>query len=1342
MRGLQYFLTSIGLGWLLAVSSAWAITPQEIFGKPENSFSSINVGQFEGEYLDVRTLTLSWETKELIVPGNGGLDIVVSRSFGKSPVYGPMGNWELEVPRIHIQTTPHITTRGPQCEQPGPPDTIELFDQPPPGQPTVSTPGSFYSGPMVLLMPGERARLLVRKLDSATQYPTDVKYVTADNWIVRCVNSGAGFEVSSPSGTRYLMQQWTHLKFGDQRYGTFPGYQVFGATTVTDVHGNSLTYAYEPSGIQYQNRLASITANDGRAVTFNYYPQSTAPSSRKLQSFTFNGRSWNFYYVACSSGSGRFAWQGNCLERVVQPEGLQWSYLNTSDGALIYNGPGMTRVTAPSGASVNYTYHKPVPDRGNVVHTRSVTGATIPTSSWTYTKSINTDYEFVTITGPTRREAYTFHRGWHNVFNDNYLYQPPRNPLLPGLLSSLVISSIDASVAYRTITPVYADLPAIGQSILGAYALPNQVKPVPMQSQTIAELAPGLSYVTTWSNFDSFGLARTMVENGNATRQTNYTYFSSSSPWIANVVDSEEVVGEGIIDRTFFGNGKLQSLNKYGIVESYDYHSDGSLHHRYWMKDGVQLSQTYTNYYRGTARREEHPSGVVYEREVNPDGTVQWSKDPLSNTTYYEYDGLKRPTKLTPPLGGITNIAWPTPTRMVLTRGNYEKTVSTDALWRVTEIKERDLTKPVNEITYVRSLYDPAGRLSFKSIPSLSAGELRGLSYEYDVLDRKTKETNTSDGSYAWICYHCVKGGKTTQYNENAELISFEVPGELPHHAYRYYRSYGNPDEKALMSIRQSSRLASNKFEASEYIHTQLGRDRLGNLTSVQQGSVLREYVYYPTKLVWKIIEPETGTTEFSYDEQGNLKTSKVASSGATTYTYDALNRLTDIDYPGATPDVNKGYYADGKLRWVTNSSGRWDYTYDAARRLGTEILTTNGRTFGLGYEYDGNDALAKITYPSGTEILTHPDALGRATSVGAYANSLGYHPNGELKAMTYGNGQQLTFTLDNRNYPDSIVVARGAVQRVSMGLVYNTRGDLTTIVDHRDARNSRELRYDGVHRLIGADGPWGTGTLVYDAADNITSIALGAAAKSLHYDETTNRLSSVTGAVNYTLQYDVYGNITNNGLYSYTFNDASQLVSVPSVVGLNYQYDGNGKRIRSSASGGDTYYLYNQAGLLMYQTNATAAQSSEFFYAGNKLVARRDFGDGVNPDIDGDGLPNHIELQIGSSMTDPNDALLDFDGDGLSNLAEYLAGTELTSADTDGDGMSDGYEVRFGLNPFVNDAHLDPDGDGLTNLQESQLGTNPNKADTDNDGIPDGLDPHPRFNPALIPIIEMLLND
>ena len=46
---------------------------------------------------------------------------------------------------------------------------------------------------------------------------------------------------------------------------------------------------------------------------------------------------------------------------------------------------------------------------------------------------------------------------------------------------------------------------------------------------------------------------------------------------------------------------------------------------------------------------------------------------------------------------------------------------------------------------------------------------------------------------------------------------------------------------------------------------------------------------------------------------------------------------------------------------------------------------------------------------------------------------------------------------------------------------------------------------------------------------------------------------------------------------------------------------------------------------------------------------------------------------------------------------------------DTDGDGMGDVFEIRFGLNPNdPDDAGLDRDSDGITNLEEFRAGTNP----------------------------------
>ena len=116
--------------------------------------------------------------------------------------------------------------------------------------------------------------------------------------------------------------------------------------------------------------------------------------------------------------------------------------------------------------------------------------------------------------------------------------------------------------------------------------------------------------------------------------------------------------------------------------------------------------------------------------------------------------------------------------------------------------------------------------------------------------------------------------------------------------------------------------------------------------------------------------------------------------------------------------------------------------------------------------------------------------------------------------------------------------------------------------------------------------------------------------------------------------------------------------------------------------------------------------------------------------------------------------AAVDTDGDGLSDLLESTQyGTDPQLADTDFDGMSDGWEVDHGLNPLDNgesedldqdssnndntdEANIenetdswpdpeqgpngDPDNDGLTNQQEQELQTDPQRSDTDNDGLND----------------------
>lgn len=106
---------------------------------------------------------------------------------------------------------------------------------------------------------------------------------------------------------------------------------------------------------------------------------------------------------------------------------------------------------------------------------------------------------------------------------------------------------------------------------------------------------------------------------------------------------------------------------------------------------------------------------------------------------------------------------------------------------------------------------------------------------------------------------------------------------------------------------------------------------------------------------------------------------------------------------------------------------------------------------------------------------------------------------------------------------------------------------------------------------------------------------------------------------------------------------------------------------------------------------------------------------DPIDPDTDGDMVPDAVELQLGLDPNDPRDGgdFLDDDGDGVSNNDErtgYLAGVNC------GDSPTPACQKTFTSNP--NDP--DTDQDGLPDLLERFLGSDPRNFDTDGDGLKD----------------------
>lgn len=115
--------------------------------------------------------------------------------------------------------------------------------------------------------------------------------------------------------------------------------------------------------------------------------------------------------------------------------------------------------------------------------------------------------------------------------------------------------------------------------------------------------------------------------------------------------------------------------------------------------------------------------------------------------------------------------------------------------------------------------------------------------------------------------------------------------------------------------------------------------------------------------------------------------------------------------------------------------------------------------------------------------------------------------------------------------------------------------------------------------------------------------------------------------------------------------------------------------------------------------------------------------------DSDGDGFDDAFEVRRKedgfradakdgrgcdpASPLTPGCTVRDTDGDGLSSWAEDYLKTRATLVDSDGDGIPDGLETKYGLDPLKRQgAGLDTDGDSVPDVEEFRLGSNPVRRD------------------------------
>lgn len=131
---------------------------------------------------------------------------------------------------------------------------------------------------------------------------------------------------------------------------------------------------------------------------------------------------------------------------------------------------------------------------------------------------------------------------------------------------------------------------------------------------------------------------------------------------------------------------------------------------------------------------------------------------------------------------------------------------------------------------------------------------------------------------------------------------------------------------------------------------------------------------------------------------------------------------------------------------------------------------------------------------------------------------------------------------------------------------------------------------------------------------------------------------------------------------------------------------------------------------------------------------------DPLNNDTDSDGLEDYLEFTLKSDVSSK-----DTDQDSLDDYDEYysryikngiLQPTQINNADSDGDTLSDGIEVKgwtlytYNLDPIViddtNGIILNNNGKIQSRQEEKMISTNPLMKDTDGDSIADNIELYP----------------
>jgi len=749
---------------------------------------------------------------------------------------------------------------------------------------------------------------------------------------------------------------------------------------------------------------------------------------------------------------------------------------------------------------------------------------------------------------------------------------------------------------------------------------------------------------------------------------TSYTY-EGSPPRIATVTVRAHT-GSGTYTLGYDGAGRLASVTNplSEVTDQFSYDANGRLAQRtnllgqsygyaydgsgrlstvsYSIGGGAVHTQTYA--YGGPANGErwvtvtdERSNSTTYYMD-DTESKLLRVVDALNNTTQNVYDpGVYLPKQVVNARSQPTNLTWDSAGNLLqisypfggstlewnftYTAGNHLATAE-DPLDNLTTYawSGNYLSSVTDALSYTTSFqYDAQGRVTSITDQHENTSELRydtEPSYPSDDLPSEVEDPRgvVTEMRYdaagnliqhtEYITYPSVSrttaldydglNRLTTVTHPDATTRTFTYPTPLNATA-TVTDEEGNSTTMAYCACGRLESVTDALYNTTEYFYDDGAGGDPSLLTTLRNA---RDYdtafTYDALNRLTQVTYPDSTSESYTYDANGNLLT-RTNGKGTTTYTYDLLDRLTGVNYPNGTPDVDYEYDAANRLVSMTDGTGETTYDYDDVNRITSVTPPAPGRAVSYDYHDDYEDG-----YRQDVSLL----------GVGTWQYL--YDPAGRLTQVTnpFGDPQETTtYTYDDLGRPTRVDLHN----ELYTTYAWHTARDFLLQVMNQNVRTygypvayydavgnpgrvefldgSRiEYVYDDIYRLTRETRFYAGGAqqydyqYQYDAVGNRTQVTYqfedDTPQVSYYTCDQNNKLTQA-GAV--TFGYDSNGNMTSRtaGGQTTTFEyDAENqliLITYPDESTNEFVYDGAGERFSRTGSGGTVTFSYDGGSLL-----------------------------------------------------------------------------------------------------------------------------------------------------------------